>query len=149
MDDLNSKLNEILNDPSAMQQIKELGNMLGISKNTQNNMPSVHNNVDNAAPATVSVPPPAPKPPVQSMPDLSMMSGLGSLVNNDSLKMITKLAPLLASFKQEDDTTRLLNAIRPFLSPERKRKLDEANKILKIMRLMPMIKDFGLFDSIF
>lgn len=56
------------------------------------------------------------------------------------------IMPLLSSLKSEDDTTRLLEAIRPFLSPERRSKLDKAKKILRIMRLMPMLRELDLFD---
>lgn len=75
----------------------------------------------------------------------SSVSDFSSLMGGDSLSMITKLAPILGSLRKEDDTTRLLNAIRPFLSMERRKKLDEAEKMMKMMRLLPYFKDFSLF----
>ena len=57
---------------------------------------------------------------------------------------LMKLMPMLSSISREDDTTRLLQAIRPFLSEERRHKLDEAQKILKMMKLLPLLKDFSL-----
>ena len=74
-------------------------------------------------------PAPAPAPtPVDSM-------GLGAM---------SALMPLLGSFKAEDETTRLLDAIRPFLSEERRQKLDKAKKLIRIMRLMPMLRDLDI-----
>ena len=57
-----------------------------------------------------------------------------------------KLMPMLGSLKQEDDTTRLLDAMRPFLSEERRQKLDRAKRLIKVMKLMPLLKDLPLFD---
>lgn len=54
------------------------------------------------------------------------------------------LMPLLGSFRAEDDTTRLLDAIRPFLSEERRQKLDKAKKLIRIMRLLPMLRELDI-----
>ena len=66
---------------------------------------------------------------------------------DDTAAQLMGLMPLLSSFKQEDDdTVRLLEAMRPFLSEERRQKLDRAKRLIKIMKLMPLIKDLPLFD---
>lgn len=127
MDDLSSKISEILSDPRALQQIKGLGDMLGLS-NTSNE--SVHK-------------------PQPSQTSDNMLSALSGGMSPDMLSMVTKIAPLMSNFNKEDDTTRLLFALRPFLSDERKKKLDEASKLLKMMKLLPLIKDAKLFDSLF
>ena len=36
-------------------------------------------------------------------------------------------------------------ALRPFLSNERRRRLDDAEKILRVMRVLPFIRKSGLF----
>ena len=123
-DDLNAKISEVLSDPESMKQLTELATMLGAQ-------PGVHNEE------------PSPKPP---MPDLSALGSPGSLGGSD-LGMLSRLMPMLSSVSRQDDTTRLLSAIRPFLSEERKLKLDEANKLLRMMKLLPLLKDFKLFDS--
>ncbi len=38
-----------------------------------------------------------------------------NIFNDDMLKTITRLAPVMNSVKSDDDTTRLLNSLRPFL----------------------------------
>ena len=43
---------------------------------------------------------------------------------------VAKFAPLLSSLNNSDDTTRLLDSLRPFLSHERQEKLDKAEKML-------------------
>lgn len=70
-------------------------------------------------------------------------------VTPDMMGMMTKLAPILGTLNKEDDTTRLLVALRPFLSAERRKKLDEAAKLIKVMKLLPLIKDTNLLDSLF
>lgn len=65
---------------------------------------------------------------------------------DDTAAMLTGLMPMLGSLKQEDDTTRLLEALRPFLSEERQRKLDKAKRLIRVMKLMPLLKDLPLFD---
>lgn len=70
---------------------------------------------------------------------------IGSLLGADQLSSLMKLAPVLGTLSKEDDTTRLLQAIRPFLGEDRRRKLDEAQKMLKMMKLLPLLKDFSLF----
>lgn len=84
----------------------------------------------------------AQKEPVQPPPTQKISS---EFLNDDMLKIFTKVAPLMQSFKSEDDTTHLLNALRPFLCEERREKLDKAEKMLKILKVLPLLKDNGLF----
>ena len=59
-------------------------------------------------------------------------------------QVVSRLAPLM-SRTADDDTAALLNALRPFLSGERARRLDQAQRMLKLIRMIPLIKDSGLF----
>lgn len=65
---------------------------------------------------------------------------------DDTAAQMMKLMPMLGTLRQEDDTTRLLDAMRPFLSEERQQKIDRAKRLIKVMKLMPLIKDLPLFD---
>ena len=60
--------------------------------------------------------------------------------------MLSGLLPMLGALKQDDDTVRLLEAMRPFLSEERQKKLDKAKRLIKVLKLMPLLKDPPLFD---
>ena len=117
MDDLAAKLRELLSNPGTLEKLKGLTGMLGGAA---------------AEPAAES---PSPEPPNNSSP-------LG--MDSESLQMITKIAPLLSGFRQEDDSTRLLHALRPMLGAERQKKLDEAIKLLQLMRMLPLLKNSGL-----
>lgn len=111
----------------------------------------------------------APQAPSQNSAggglDISALSGiLGSLggnsqptqrapalpsgMNTDMLGSMMKLVPLLSTVNREDDSTRLLRALRPLLSESRRSKVDEAIKILQIMRMLPILKESGVFSSL-
>lgn len=66
-------------------------------------------------------------------------------VNDEMLRTFTRLAPMMKSVKSDDETTCLLNALKPFLSPDKQRKLVQAEKMIKFIRIIPMLKDNGLF----
>lgn len=122
VDDLQQKISQILSDPNALEQVKSLGSMLGLA-------PS--GNAGTGQPAI-------PQPPKKETVSNEMMPP-------DTIGTITKIMPILSSIKQEDESTRLLSALRPFLSAEKQKKLDEARKMLQLLRVLPMIKGSGLF----
>lgn len=116
MDDLSQKINEILADPSMMEQIKSLGSMMGMSGQ------------ENSAAKNIQPQPPQPAQPL--MPGLSP----------EMMGAVMKFAPLMSSMNKEDDSTRLLNALRPFLSEKRQSRLDSSIKLLRFMKIIPMLK---------
>lgn len=155
MDDLSQQISQILSDPASMQQLQSVISSLGITPPAENSSP----------------PSPANQPADQAAgtgPDLSALAGalnaLGGLGAGQKdqqqsalaglggspqmLSMVTKLAPLLGQINQEDDSTRLLRALRPLLGPERQKKVDEAMKILQMMRLLPLLKESGVFSGL-
>lgn len=140
MDDLNQQLQKILSDPQAMGQIQSLLGSLGTSQEASS---------------------PAPAQPAPG-PDLSSL--LGALgggtpapaqnetalagVNPQTLSAMTRLMPLLSQANREDDATRLLRALRPLLGEARQKKVDEAVRILQMLRLLPLLKDSGVFSGL-
>ena len=117
MSDISSQINSILSDPDMMRQISEIGSMLA----GQNNSP-----------------PPQDSPPLLPKPQPPDMLGA------DGLQTVMKIMPILNRLKQDDDTTKLLRAIKPFLSEERQKKLEEAIKIIRIINILPLLKNSGL-----
>jgi hypothetical protein len=102
MAEFEDALNSLLSDPQAMGQILALAGKLG----GQTEPPSP----DQAPPP---VPPPPPEEP--EMPDLAQMGRLLSL--------------LQAREVGTPEARALLDALRPFLKPERQRKLDRALRL--------------------
>lgn len=124
MDDLSAKINQILSDPQALKQIQGLSSMLSLPNNDTSS-------------------------PVESTSSSDLPMDTKDSMSGDMLSLIGRLAPLMKDINKEDDTTRLLLALRPFLSDERKKKLDQTGKIMKMLKLLPLLKDFSVFDSLF
>lgn len=114
MDDLQSKLAGILNDPESMERVRQMAENLFSSEEKES--------VDNET---------------TTKPSSDMPSG-------DEIKMIMTL---MSKFKgqSDDERTHLLSALKPYLSEKRQKKTDNAIKILKLLEILPLLKDSGLF----
>jgi len=120
MDDLQEKLSRLLQDPKTMEQVKGLSEMLGFSgQNTSAPQEKEEKHNENDFP-------------------------IGD-VPQEAIQTVAKLIPMLNSIKTEDEATRLLLALRPFLKEERQQKLDQAKKMLQLIKILPMIKNANLF----
>ncbi len=144
MEDLSQQIQNILSDPQAMGQIQGLLSSL--------------NSGSGASEAA------APEPPTAAPagPDLSSL--LGALAGSQpagnpsttalagltpqTLSLVSRLGPLLSQAGQEDDATRLLRALRPLLGHARQKKVDEAIRILQMLRLLPLLKESGVFSGL-
>ena len=69
-------------------------------------------------------------------------------MNPEMLQSIMKIAPLLSSVQQEDDNTRLLYALRPFLKPQRQKRLDESANMMRMFKLLPLLKGSGILGGL-
>ena len=176
MDDLAGKLNEILNNPAEMAKFQQMANNLLGQMNTeqQNNAPeqpaqqSTQQSQSNStggidfsqlANLLGQQSAPAQTPQTNNTPlgALSSLGGLGNTlgalgggngVSPEMLNTVMKIAPLLGSINQEDDNTRLLHALRPLLKSERQKKLDEAIKIMRMLKFLPLLKEQGILQGI-
>lgn len=54
--------------------------------------------------------------------------------------VIDRLAPLLGRLNEEDDMTRLLHALRPYLTGARLKRAGEAERIVSVMRILPLLR---------
>ncbi len=91
---LSEQLGAILRDPQSMERIRNLAASLGVG----DAIPT------DAVPASTAPAAPASQP----MP---------AALDSHTLQTVTRLMPLLSSVRQEDDSTRLLRALRPSVSP--------------------------------
>ncbi len=65
--------------------------------------------------------------------------------SGEMLSAITRLAPLMSKAAPNDETTALLNALAPFLSGEKLKRLQHAQRLMRLIRMIPLLKDSGLF----
>lgn len=64
-------------------------------------------------------------------------------------ELLGNLGKLSNAFAGDDKRTTLLKALKPMLSEERQQKADEAIKILKIIQIIPLLRESGLLNGLF
>lgn len=122
MDDLNERLAEILNDPESLNRVRAMAeNLLGKSDQS-------------ASESTASTP----------TADIGSLFGGGNI---DPIQ-IGKILSIMSQLKSHNNDSRsnLLLALKPLLSTPKREKVDTAIKLLKIIDLLPLIKDSGIFN---
>ena len=115
MNDFEAKLNAILSDPSAMAQIADIARTFQSGPEEE--------------------PQPSQMQPSDPAPDLS---SIGSLFGQIDPSLLQKLLPLLGTMAEDgagDERMQLLCALRPFLKPERRDKIERAVKAARLIRV--------------
>ena len=72
----------------------------------------------------------------------------GGLFDSIDPDMLLKLMELFESMNKQTDDERLLLALKPLLREENRAKVDTAVKLLKILALLPLIKDSGMLGKL-
>ncbi len=62
-------------------------------------------------------------------------------IDPQMIAKLIELMPLLQS-KGDDERMRLIAALKPLLSPQRRRKADEAIQLMRLMDILPIIEKF-------
>ena len=120
MDDISEKLAELLNDPDSLNRVREMAeNILGgDDKRDEKN---------------------------KSKNDFDMNSLFGDGIDPVQIGKIMQVMSRLKS-DRDDNRARLLLALKPHLSAPRQEKVDTAIKLLKLIDLLPALKDSGMFE---
>lgn len=61
--------------------------------------------------------------------------------------LLTTFSRAMKAMREPDRNIRLLQALRPFLEPERQKKVDEAIKFLHLMKLAPLLQGLPLGET--
>lgn len=128
MSDFEEKLNAILSNPEAMGQVMNLAQSLNLGGGGE---PSGNDGTSN--------PPPQP-PQNNAAPGGGVTDGLaslGSLLGQIDPKLISRLLPLAGELAGggNDERMQLLYALRPFLKPERRDKVERAAKTARLIHV--------------
>ena len=119
MSELEDKLNAILSNPEAMAQVMGLAQSLsgsGAFGSTQEQEKRPPNGTQASSP----------------------VGGIGDLFSQIDPKMLERLLPLLGELGgngSSDERMQLLYALRPFLKPERRDKVERAARAAKLIHL--------------
>ena len=117
MDDLSATLSEFLKDPESMGKIQEMANNLFNSNDGNGGNKS------------------------GTLKELPNVSG----GDNIDISALTKVIGLLKT-GGTDHRAGLLLALKPHLSEERAERVDKAVKILKLVSLIPVLKEQGILN---
>ncbi len=135
MEDLSARLEQLLSDPQMLSQLGELAAGLGLG-------------AGQGQPPAGDSPPPA-----ASTPDLSALLGMlggsggvagsgtpaGGLLSDPAL--LGRIAQVVSSLSTPDRDTQLLMALQPFCGEHRRKKVEEAAQLLRIIRLLPLLEE--------
>ena len=115
MEDMQQKLNSILNDPEMMQKIMTMAQALGQSQGQGQSQEQPRE----------EAPKPAPPPQQASMPSMPSMPPIDPM-------MLQRIAGIAEQSGIDNNPQALLRALRPYLSRERIIKLEKAMRAAKI-----------------
>lgn len=126
MEDLSARLEQLLSDPQALSQLGELAAGLGLGQSAA------------PAPNPGSEAGPAPDPSAL----LGMLGGAGGS-GSPTLDpaLLGRIAQVVSSLSAPDRDTQLLMALQPFCGEHRRKKVEEAAQLLRIIRLLPLLED--------
>ncbi len=65
------------------------------------------------------------------------------------METVMRMFEMFSEMNKPDKNTALLYALKPHLHGENQRKVDTAVKLLKLMTILPLLKDSGMFDKLF
>ena len=129
MSDFEDKLNGILSNPDAMAQIANLAQSLNLGGG-------------DGAPAENAPQPSVPAPGGNgggTPAGPGGLAGLGDLLGKIDPRLIQKLLPLVGELSSDssggDDRLQLLYALRPFLKPEKRDKVERAVKAARLIHV--------------
>ena len=114
MDNISELLGSVLSNPDSMEKIRETARQLGLD--TSDGTDNKHDPGKNT--------------------DCSAADPLSALI-----PAAGQLTPLLGKLNEEDDMTRLLHALKPYLSGARLKRAEEADRIISVMRIIPLLKN--------
>lgn len=177
MDDLMSKLSDVLNDPQSMQQISQLASMFGAGADNSSVGDNVAGDMGNAG--NISGSGNTNTDNSGGMGDLSsmlssLMAGMGGQSGQQGqtghsgqqanaaaqpsppappagdmpdLARIMQIGSVISSSGANDKNIALLYALKPLLKEENQKKVDRLVKIFRLMAAYPLIKESGLLGG--
>ncbi|MCM1054931.1 MAG: hypothetical protein NC394_05330 [Bacteroides sp.] len=83
-------------------------------------------------------------------PDKSHDDGQDDIFGGIDIEAIMKLGEIMSSMNSGNDkNTQLLLALKPHLRQENRKKVDSALRLMKIINLLPLLKESGIIDGLF
>lgn len=121
MDDIMSRINDLLSDEESVRQLSELAQIL-VSGNEGESQEAAQSKSEEETSGQFS-----------DQPDISS---------------ILRLTSLIGSASQQDKNTDLLLALKPHLKEEKQKRVDKAIKLLKMLAIWNIAKESGLLQEL-
>ena len=148
MEDISAMINNLLSSPDGVAKLQSMASaVLGQGGSSQ------------AAPVAAS--PPAATPQIDPSLISSIMSGLSGLGNHSAShqnaggepapemplnpQMLGTIAKAMSAMNSGDKNTELLYSLKKHLGEERSKRVDDAARIMQLIKMLPMLKESGLF----
>lgn len=150
MDDILAKVQEILDDPQKLEGFKNLASSLINSddkiqslEQTQSNENDLQNESNNN------------NFDVEGILNNLIQNKNGEHINLNkdqieipfNMDVILKLKNAMSIMNQDDKNIAFLRALRDLLDDSRQQKVDNAIKIMRIVKLLPLIKDLNILKN--
>lgn len=129
MEDLAEKLNGILSSPEGQEQLKNIAAMLSGS-----DAPDLSELFGQSGPSSA----PAESPAQDGAPDTPPIN----------MAAIAGIQKMVKNMNTNDKNTQLLLALKPHFSEARQKRVDNAVKMLRLMALLPMLKQSGILSGL-
>ncbi len=114
MEDINEKLEQLLQDPGLEDKLAQALHSLGVGES---------NGTEDKAPSGTE-------------PGGMDMGALASMLGGSGADMAGLMGLLSGG---EDSGSRLLTALSPYLRPSRRKKVEEAKRLMTMTRLLPLL----------
>jgi len=151
MDDLNSTISSILGDPSKMEQLRQVAQSLGINTGGAEQSPPA----GGEQPSGGGIDPGAIASILQNFQNAGGNSAAAHAGNAGSagtgapnLDAVSKIAGIMGAFNQSDKNIDLLRSLKPHFSETRAGRIDDAVRIMQLMRAWPALRDSGLLSGL-
>ncbi len=154
MDDLNSTISSILGDPNKMEQLRQVAQSLGINTGGTEQAPPAggqqasSGGIDPGAIASI----------LQNFQNAGGGSSGGNTAaasagntgntGASNLDAVSKIAGIMGTFNQSDKNIDLLRSLKPHFSETRAGRIDDAVRIMQLMRAWPALRDSGLLSGL-
>ena len=130
MEDLAEKLNGILSSPEGQEQLKEIAAMF-----SGTGAPDFSGIFGQKSEPPASAEKAEPNEPGVETPQIDMAA-------------IAGIQKMVRSMNTNDKNTQLLLALKPHFSEARQKRVDNAVKMLRLMSLLPMLKQSGILSGL-
>lgn len=67
-----------------------------------------------------------------------------SALGMPDLSQLSALVPVLQAFNKPDERLEFINALKPLLSSQKQQKADEAMKLVRLVSVLPLLRERGI-----